>query len=114
MAATLTHFTEEIQLSATESTLISAGATEKKFIGSIALTNTSTSAVEFTLWLIGDTTTGTTGSGGNWSVKRTIAANSVIRVPELVGQVLDNSMKLSGLAGTASVVNVRISGTTET
>lgn len=114
MATTLSNFTIETQLSASEATLISSGASEKKFIGSMLLFNTSSSAVEVTMWLILATTTGTTGSGGNYSYVKTIPANTGLRVMDYAGQVLDNSMKFSGKADTASVINVSISGTTET
>ena len=114
MATTLNNFTIETQLTASEASLITTGATEKKFIGSILLFNTSTSAVEITFWLILTATTGTTGSGGNQSFTKTIPANSGLRVMDFAGQVIDNSMKFSGKADTTSVVNVSISGTTET
>jgi len=114
MAITLNDFASETQLTAAEVTLVSANSTEKKFIGNITLTNTSTSNVEVTLWRILTATTGTTGSGGNWTWKETIPAGRTVRVQKLTGHTLGNSMKISGLAGTASVINVDISGTTET
>jgi len=114
MATTLSNFTIETQLASAEDTLISSGTSEKKFIGSILLFNTSISAVEVTMWLILAENSGTTGSGGNQSFVKTVPAGTSLRVTEFAGQVVDNSMKLSGQADTASVINVRISGTTET
>lgn len=114
MATTLDQFTAETKLTAIEASLVTSGASEKKFLGSVQLFNTSTSAVEVTLWLINTATTGTTGSGGNQSLVKTIAAGSSIRLMDFAGQVVDNSMKFSGKADTASVVNIRVSGTTET
>jgi hypothetical protein len=111
---TLNSFVSETQLTGSESTLVSTNTTEKKFIGKMTLTNTSTSNVEVTLWRIASTTTGTTGSGGNWIFKETIPAGKVVTVDKLQGHVLGVSMKISGLAGTASVINVDVSGTTET
>jgi len=87
---------------------------KRKFIGMATVTNTSTSNIEVTLWRLDDTTTGTTGSGGNWLWKKTIPANKTEIVDKLLGHVLGNSQKISGLAGTASVVNIDISGKTET
>jgi len=114
MATILSDFTSETQLSTTEVTLVSTNSSEKKFIGMATVTNTSTSNIEVTLWRIDDTTTGTTGSGGNWLWKKTIPANKTEIVDKLLGHVLGNSQKISGLAGTASVVNIDISGKTET
>ena len=114
MATTLENFTSETQLAASESTLFSTNSTEKKFIGSMTLTNTSANNVEVTLWRLGDAVTGTTGSGGNWFFKETIPAGKTVKVNKLIGHTLGNSMKISGLASTASVINVDASGTTET
>ena len=114
MATTLNSFVKETQLTASEATLISSQSSEKKFIGKCTLTNTSTDNVEVTLWLLLTATTGTTGSGGNWTFKETVPANRTVTVDKLQGHVIDNSMKVSGLAATASVINVNISGTTET
>lgn len=114
MTTTLNNFTSETQLTTSEASLLSTTSSEKKFIGMVTVTNTSTSNVEITLWRIDSTTTGTTGSGGNWLYKKTIPANSTERVDKLMGHVLGNSMKISGLADTADVINVDISGTTET
>lgn len=114
MATTLENFKSETQLTASETTLVNTNSSEKRFVGQFTLTNTSTSNVEVTLWRILTATTGTTGSGGNWIWKETIPANKTVKVNNLVGHVLGNSMKISGLADTASVINVDISGTTET
>jgi len=114
MATSLDNFTKEAQLGAGESALVSTTSTEKKFIGMMTLTNTSDVNVEITLWRISTTTAGTTGSGGNWVINETIPAKRTVKVSKLIGQVLGSSMKISGLAGTGAVVNVDISGTTET
>ena len=114
MTTTLNNFTSETQLTTGEVTQVSTNTTEKKFIGMATLTNTSTDNVEVTLWRILTATTGTTGVGGNWIFKKTIAANSTERIDKIMGHVLGPSMKISGLASTAAVINVDISGTTET
>ena len=114
MTTILSDFTSETQLAVTETTLVSTNSSEKKFIGMATVTNTSTSNIEVTIWRLDDTTTGTTGSGGNWLWKKTIPANKTEIVDKLLGHVLGNSQKISGLAGTASVVNIDISGKTET
>jgi len=114
MTTTLNNFVSETQLTASEATLVSTNTSEKKFIGKFTLTNTSDSNVQVTLWRVASTTTGTTSSGGNWIYRETIPAGKVVTVDKLQGHVLGNSMKISGLAGTASVINVDVSGTTET
>ena len=114
MTATLNSFASEKQLTASEVEIVSATSSEKKFIGMATVTNTSTSNVEVTAWRILTATTGTTGSGGNWVWKKTIPANTTERITPIMGHVLDNSMKISALAATASVINIDISGTTET
>lgn len=114
MATTLTNFVNETQLGTLATTLESSSTTEKKFIGSATVTNTSTNNVEVTIWLLQSTTTEITGSGGNWIYRKTIPAGRTERIEAIIGQVIGNSMELSGLAATASVVNINISGTTET
>ena len=114
MTASLIAFVYETQLSTTEADLLSASSTEKKFLGSVYLTNTSASNVTVTLWRILTSTNGTVGSGGNWIFSEIIPAGRSVPVLPLFGQVLGNSMKISGLASVAGVVNVDISGTTET
>ena len=114
MTTTLNNFSSETQLTTSEVSIVSTTSSEKKFIGMATLTNTSTSNVEVTLWRLATTTTGTTGSGGNWIYKKTIPANATERIDKIMGHVLGNSMKISALASTASVINIDISGTTET
>ena len=114
MTTTLNSFKTTTQLTASEATMFSTSSSEKKFIGNVSLTNTSISNVEVTIWHIGSATTGTTGSGGNWLVRKTIAAGETYKVQVLSGKVLDNSEKISALAATTLVVNFDASGTTET
>ena len=114
MTTTLNNFTSETQLMTSETTLVSTNESEKKFIGAATVTNTSASNVAITFWRIGVAVTGTTGSGGNWFVNKTIPANQTERLDKLLGQVLGNSMKVTALASVTGVVNVDIGGTTET
>jgi len=102
------------QLAASEVSLVESSSSEKKFMGAIQLFNTSTSNIEVTFWLMAAVDTGTTGSGGNQKYVRTIPAGTSRAIMDFQGQVIDNSMKFSGKAGTASVINYTISGTTET
>lgn len=113
MTTTLSNFVSETQLTASAVTLESSSATERKFIGAATVTNTSTDNVEVTLWLLPSASTETTGSGGNWVYRKTIPAGRAERIESIIGQVIDRSMELSGLASVASVINVNISGTTE-
>lgn len=114
MATTLNNFVSETQLGTSVTSLEVSSNSEKKFIGAASITNTSDSNVEVTLWLLPTSSTESTGSGGNWIFRKTVPKGQTVRVEPIIGQVIDNSMTLSGLAGTASVVNVHISGTTET
>ena len=114
MATTLTNFTSETQLTTSEVIMVQTSSSEKKFLGMATLANTSTNNVEVTVWRLATTTTGTTGSGGNFIWRKTIPANSTVRIDKIMGHVLGNSMKISALADTAGVINVDISGTTET
>lgn len=114
MATTLNNFVNETQLGITVSSLEASTSTEKKFIGAASVTNTSTSNIEVTIWLLLTASTATSGSGGNWIYRKTIPAGRTERIDAIIGQVIDNSMTLSGAAGTANVINVNISGTTET
>ncbi len=112
--ATLNSFVSEKQLTTIEAPMLSANSTEKKFIGAATVTNTYTSEVEVTFWRMLTATTGTTGSGGNWAIQKTIPAKATVRLDKLLGQVLGFSMKISALASVTGVVNVDMSGTTET
>jgi hypothetical protein len=112
MATELSNFTSETQIGTT-TTLVSTTSTEKKFIGKAVLTNTSTSAVEVTIWRLLTSTTPTSGSGGNWLDKRTIQPGKIWIVDSLTGQALGNSMSVKATAGTASVVNANLSGAVE-
>lgn len=114
MTTSLTNFKSETQLGTSAATLISTTGSEKKFLGNVTVTNTSTSNVEITFWRLGSSTTEIDGSGGNWIVKETIPAGRTVRINQLLGHVLGPSMKISGLAAIASVVNFDGSGTTET
>ena len=116
MTTTLNNFTvlTTTQLTDSEETLASAGSSDKKFLGAIEVFNTSNSNVEITFWLMLTTDVGTTGEGSNEKYVRTIPARSEKVISAFYGQVIDNNMKFSGKADTAGVVNIVVSGTTET
>lgn len=114
MATTLDSFTSETQLTASETTLVFTGETDKKFIGAATVTNTGATRADIEVWRIGVAVTGTSGSGGNWLIKKSIPAGVTVRLDNILGQVLGNSMKISALSSIAGVLNVDISGTTET
>ena len=114
MTTSLQNFVSETRLTTSEQSLLTTNTSEKKFIGKCTVTNTSTDNVEVTLWRIATSSTGTTGSGGNWIFRETIPAGKTVTVDKLQGHVLGTSMKISGLAATTSVINVDVSGVTET
>jgi hypothetical protein len=119
MTTSLSNFTNETQLTTDEALMVStqngvSAAPEKKFIGMATVTNTSASNVDVTVWRTSTGTAGTVGSGGNWLWNKTIPANSTMIVDKIIGHVLGVGMKISALASVTGVVNVDISGTTET
>jgi hypothetical protein len=119
MTTALSNFTNDTQLTTSEVLMVStqngiSASGEKKFIGMATVTNTSASNVEVTVWRTSTATVGTTGSGGNWLWNKTIPANTTMIVDKIIGHVLGVGMKISALASIADVVNVDISGTTET
>ncbi|MDC0637464.1 hypothetical protein OAP25_02065 [Flavobacteriaceae bacterium] len=114
MTTTLNSFISETQLATAEATIVSTTSSEKKFIGMATVTNTATTNKEVTVWRISATGTGSTGIGGNWIWRKTIAAGTTEHIDKIMGHVLGNSMKISALTDTASVINIDISGTTET
>lgn len=114
MATNLANFASEGQLGASAGNMFSTNTSEKKFIGNLTLTNTSTDNVEVHLWRIATATTATTGSGGNWIERITIPAGRTVKPSKLIGHVLGTSMRVQGQAGTAGVINYDASGTTET
>ena len=114
MTATLDSFASETMLTDVEQTLTSTNSVEKKFLGMATVTNTSTAPVEITVWRIATGSIGTEGVGGNWSIVKIVAAKQTERLDKILGQVLGNGMKVSALASVAGVVNIDLSGTTET
>lgn len=112
--ATLESFKSETQLTTSAVNIVTTNSTEKKFIGKATVTNTSVNNVQVTIWLILTATTATEGSGGNWLIRETIPAGKEIPLRNLMQHVLGNSMSIKALADTASVININISGTTET
>ena len=97
MTTTLNNFNVS-QLTDAEVAIVSASSSEKKFIGAIEVFNTSTDNVEITLWLMAAATVGTTGLGSNERYVKTIPARRSLVIFDFQGQVVDNSMKLSGKA----------------
>ena len=102
MTTTLNNFVSETQLTTSEVTLMSTLSSETKFIGKATVTNTSDANVA-----------GTIGSGGNWIWKHPVPAGGTVNIDKIMGHNLGGSMKISGLAGVAGVINIDISGTTE-
>lgn len=77
-------------------------------IDKFTATNYSASAATISVNLV---TTG--GSAGNLNLitkTKTLQPSEVYTFPELVGQVLNSGDFISTLAGTASAINIRVSG----
>jgi hypothetical protein len=114
MTTTLNNFVSETQLTTSEVSLVTTGSGEKKFIGMATVTNTAATNQLVTVWRLSTATAGTDGVGGNYIWRKSIGANSTERLDKIMGQVLGASMKLSAKGETGAVINVDISGTTET
>jgi hypothetical protein len=77
-------------------------------IDKFTATNYSGSAANISVNLV--TTAGTAGNVNLITKTKTLQPSEVYTFPELVGQVLNPGDFISTLAGTASAVNMRVSG----
>ena len=77
-------------------------------IDKFTATNISASATTISVNLV--TTAGSAGSSNLITKTKTLQANEVYTFPELVGQVLGSGDFISTIAGTASAINIRVSG----
>jgi hypothetical protein len=71
-------------------------------------TNISASAATISVNLV--TNAGSAGNTNLITKTKTLQASEVYTFPELVGQVLGNGDFISTIAGTASAINIRVSG----
>jgi len=114
MATTLSNFSTALQIGAVATSVVTSVNGEKKYIGQLTLTNTAVTAVEVHLYKIDDSETETSGSGGNWLIKRTVQPSKTWNVMGDIGNlVLAGAQKLTVVAGTADVINAECSGTVE-
>jgi hypothetical protein len=77
-------------------------------IDKFTATNISGSAATISVNLV--TVTGSAGNTNLITKTKTLAASEVYTFPELVGQVLGVGDFISTIAGTASAINIRVSG----
>ena len=77
-------------------------------IDKFTATNISGSAATISVNLV--TTAGSAGNTNLITKTKTLQASEVYTFPELVGQVLGISDFISTIAGTASAINIRVSG----
>jgi len=77
-------------------------------IDKFTATNISGSAATISVNLI--TVAGSAGNTNLITKTKTLAASEVYTFPELVGQVLGAGDFISTIAGTASAINIRVSG----
>jgi len=107
MTVTAKHLVPAKAVEATQTTqYIANGVTT--IIDKFTATNYSGSSATISVNLI--TATGT-ASNDNLIVKqRTLAASETYIFPELVGQILPSGGFISTIAGTASAINMRVSG----
>lgn len=77
-------------------------------IDKFTATNISGSAATISVNLV--TTAGTAGNTNLITKTKTLQPSEVYTFPELVGQVLGSGDFISTIAGTASAINIRVSG----
>ncbi|WJZ48156.1 hypothetical protein [Phage DSL-LC05] len=77
-------------------------------IDKFTATNYSASAATISVNLI--TSAGSAGNSNLITKTKTLQPSEVYTFPELVGQVLNNGDFISTIAGTASAINMRVSG----
>jgi hypothetical protein len=77
-------------------------------IDKFTVTNYSASAATISVNLV--TAAGTAGDSNLITKNRTLQPSEVYTFPELVGQVLSPAAFISTIAGTASAINIRVSG----
>ena len=77
-------------------------------IDKFTATNISASAATISVNLV--TLAGSAGNTNLITKTKTLAASEVYTFPELVGQVLGAGDFISTIAGTASAINIRVSG----
>jgi hypothetical protein len=77
-------------------------------IDKFTATNISASAATISVNLV--TVTGSAGNTNLITKTKTLAASEVYTFPELVGQILGAGDFISTIAGTASAINIRVSG----
>lgn len=85
---------------------IASGVTA--IIDKFTATNISASAATISVNLV--TTAGTAGNTNLITKTKTLQPSEVYTFPELVGQVLSVGDFISTIAGTASAINIRVSG----
>ena len=77
-------------------------------IDKFTATNYSGTAATISVNLV--TTAGSAGNNNLITKTKTLQPSEVYTFPELVGQVLNNGDFISTIAGTASAINMRVSG----
>lgn len=77
-------------------------------IDKFTATNYSGTAATISVNLV--TTSNTAGNNNLITKTKTLQPSEVYTFPELIGQVLGNGDFISTIAGTASVINMRVSG----
>jgi hypothetical protein len=96
------------QLSSGEQTIYTVGAAKAAKLGSLVLTNTSSSACTVAVSVVASG--GTAGTTNRVVAPYSLAAGDSMTVPEVAGMWLGAGAFLSVNAGTASSVDVTLSG----
>ena len=94
-------------MAAADTTIYTAGAGTRTILDKITGHNTDTATIVVAFNLVPN---GGTVGDNNKIVSKAIAAGDTYTFPEVVGHVLESGGALSGIAGTADKVVVRVSG----
>ena len=99
---------EAAYLTTSDAALCTSPASVRTIIDKVTVTNVTGAAVTVTLRIVANG--GTAGTANTILSAKSLAAGEPYTCPEIVGQTLNPGDFVSGLAGTATAVVIRISG----
>lgn len=107
MSVTIRPLSPAAYLPTSDTTLYTASANMRAYLDKVTAYNSDTSVATAAFHLVPN---GGAVAASNRVVFKTLAAGETYTFPELVGHVLESGGSLSGIAGTADKVVVRVSG----
>ena len=103
-------YSGQIGTSATD--IATTDSNQRAYVGQLSFTNTSTSSVLVTVYLLLTSATETSGSGGNWLLQKNVQPSEIWNPLQKTGAlVMDPSFTLSATAATGSVIWCSAGGT---